>query len=307
MDHGIDNLSDLFVFVRVVDAGSFTAASTQLGVTKSAVSKQVARLERSLGAKLLHRTTRRLSPTEIGAAVYTRGARIAEEAAEMATMVDQLQTQPRGTLRIATSTAFGNLHFTKLMAGFTRAHPQIGVALVLSDRYVDMVEEGIDLAVRLTSKPPDNVVARRLAGIEYVLCASAAYLKEHGVPATPEALAQHACLTYALRGDPTAWRLSANGIACEVTVSSRFAVNSSESLRVAALEDLGIALLPTFAVRQDLADGRLVAVLPEFQAHGNFGEDIYAIYPSARFLAPKVRLLVDYLVGAFAGAAAWER
>jgi len=306
MEHIIDNLSDLFVFVRVVETKSFSATAQQSGTTKSAVSKQVTRLEKALGTKLLNRTTRHLSLTETGNAVYEHGVRIAEEAANLESAVDNLQNKPRGILRVTTSVAFGNMHLTKLAGEFIRLYPDIRVSLTLSDRYVDIVEEGFDVAIRLTSKPIDSFVARRLSDMNYVVCATPAYVKRHGQVRSVEDLSRHDCLLYAHRQNSESWSFTKNGESTSVKVTGKFTVNSSESLRTAVLDGLGIATLPTFAVGPDLKSGNLVRLLPDYQVNGLFGEHIYAIFIPSKFLSPKVRIFVDYLVSKFNNGAYWD-
>ena len=317
MDDLIDNLGDLFVYVKVVDLKSFSAAARALGSTKSAVSKQVRRLENALGTRLLNRTTRHLGLTETGQLVYLHGLRIGEETAALRSSVDGLQDKPRGTLRVATSVAFGNMHVTGLIGEFLAQYPEISVSLTLSDRYVDLVDEGIDVAIRLTSKPMDSVVARRLADINYVVCASPAYLLRNAAIATPFDLAAHACLVNGYAPDAP-WRFVRDGHPgqlgqpgqlseiIEVAVQGRLSVNSSESLRVAVLDGVGPALLPTYAVAADIKAGRLAVVLPEYRVEGSFGNSIYAIFLPSKFTAPKMRVFIDFLLAKFVAGAPWD-
>jgi DNA-binding transcriptional LysR family regulator len=294
-----DNLAELFVFVRVVELKSFSAAARASGSTKSTVSKQVRRLEQALGAKLLNRTTRHLDLTEAGQLAYQHGVRIVEETSALRSSVDGLQASPRGHLRVTTSVAFGNLHLTRLISQFLALYPDIGVTLTLSDRSVDVVEEGFDIAVRLTSTPIDSVVARRLASFEYVVCATPAYLRAHAAIDAPADLAAHNCIINGAARDTT-WRLVRDGAVTDVAVSGRLAVNGSESCRAAVLDGAGVGLLATFAIGDDLQAGRLEAVLPQYTPEGAFGNSIYAIFTPSRFVAPKMRVFVDFLVAAFA-------
>jgi DNA-binding transcriptional LysR family regulator len=299
-----ENFSDIFVFVKVVELKSFSEAARASGSTKSAVSKQVRRLEEALGAKLLNRTTRHLGLTEAGELTYQHGLRIVEETTALRSSVEGLQATPRGHLRVTTSVAFGNLHLSRLIGQFLAAYPDISVSLTLSDRYVDLVDEGFDIAIRLTSKPIESYVARRLAAIDYVVCATPAYLRSQAPISTLDDLRGHNCMVNGLTRDTT-WRFMRDGEANEVRVTGQFAVNSSESLRAAVLDGIGIGLLPTFAIAEDLRAGRVSAVLPEYTVEGTFGNSIHAIFLPSKFVAPKMRVFVDFLISKFADAGGW--
>jgi DNA-binding transcriptional LysR family regulator len=301
-------LSDLLVFVRVVELKSFSETARVTGLTKSAVSKQIKRLEDALGTRLLNRTTRHLGLTETGNAVYMHGVRIAEEAAALCSSVDDLQDKPRGRLRVTTSVAFGNMHLVRLINEFLAIYPDIRVSLVLSDRYVDVVDEGFDIAIRLTSKPIESFVARRLSSIKYVVCATPDYLRTHPPIIGVEDLASHNCfLNGSGHAQNVSWKFTKDGKEFSVKVDGRFTVNSSESMRIAVLGGGGVSLLPTFAVSDDLNAGRLCVVLPEFVVEGGFGNNIYAIFIPSKFLSPKVRVFVDYLVSKFEAGGDWDR
>lgn len=301
----MENLADIFVFVKVVELSSFSEAARATGSTKSSVSKQVRRLEEALGAKLLNRTTRHLGLTEVGERVYQHGLRLVEESTALRDAVEGMQAAPRGHLRVTTSVAFGNLHLSRAIAQFLASYPDISVALTLGDRCVDLVEEGFDIAVRLTDQPPASLVARRLAGIAYVACATPAYLASRPAIATIDDLQAHNCLVNGLTRDAV-WRFSRDGATREVRVTGRFAVNGSESLRAAVLDGIGIGLLPTFAIAEDLRAGRVGAVLPDYAAQGTFGSGIYAIFLPSKFVAPKMRVFVDFLLARFKDGGGWE-
>ncbi len=306
MDSLSDSFGDIFVFVKVVELKSFSAAALASGSTKSTVSKQVRRLEQTLGAKLLNRTTRTLALTESGALAYQHALRIIEEAGAMRAAVEGIQATPRGHLRVTTSVAFGNLHLSRLIGQFLALYPDISVALTLSDRYLDVVDEGFDIAIRLTSKPVESLVARRLASIDYVVCAAPSYLASHGPVVKPVDLGAHHCLT----GGPareTTWRFEKERDVTEVVVTGRFTVNSSESLRCGVLDGVGIAVLPTFAIADDIRAGRVTVVLPQYQVQGPFGNSVHAIYSPSKFVAPKMRVFVDFLIASFGdGASNWR-
>jgi DNA-binding transcriptional LysR family regulator len=298
-------LEELFVFVKVTDLKSFSAAALALGSTKSTVSKQVRRLEEVLGTRLLNRSTRSLGLTESGATVYRHGCRIIEETAALVDAVDGLQDRPHGHLRVTTSSAFGNLHLTRLLGGFLAQYPEIRLSLVLNDRYVNVVEEGFDVAVRLTSRPIDSFVARRLAGIDYAVCATPAYLAAHAAIRLPADLAGHDCILNPLAPGPD-WTFTRDGASTVVPVRGRLTVNSSESVRVAVLGGGGVGLLPLYAVAADVQAGRLQVLLPDYAVDGGFGNSVYAIFAPGKFLAPKIRVFIDYLVAAFDGSAPWS-
>ncbi|MFG6414027.1 LysR family transcriptional regulator [Roseateles sp. DC23W] len=309
-------LEDLHAFARVVDARGFSGAARLLGTTKSAVSKQVVRLEDQLGTRLLHRTTRSVSPTAEGRAVYERALRLLEDSRALDAELAGRRDEPSGVLRLSTSTAFGNLQFTALAAEFCTRHPQLQLVLGLNDRYVDLAEEGFDVVLRLTGKPSEGLVARRLATMRFVLCAAPAYLAAHGEPQAVTDIAAHRCLRFGHLQSPDRWRFRHAELG-EVAVETRGALrfesgltaNSSESLRVAALAGMGLAVLPTYAVGADLRAGRLRAVLPGWQPVGGLADadTLYAVYLPSRHPAPKVRALIDFLLEKLGDVPPWDR
>lgn len=309
-------LEDLQTFARVVDTRSFSGAARLLGATKSAVSKQVARLEDELGTRLLHRTTRSVSPTPEGQSVYERALRLLEEAQALDDELAGRHDQPRGVLRLSTSTAFGNLQFTALMSEFCSRYPQLQVVLGLNDRYVDLAEEGFDLVLRLIAQPGPGLVARRLATIRYVLCASPGYLAAMGRPGSVAELAQHRCLRFGYLQAQDRWRFRHAELGdAEVLTQgalrfeSGLMANSSESLRVAALAGMGLAVLPTYAIGPDLQAGRLEALLPGWQPWGGVADadTLYAVYLPSRQPAPKVRALIDFMLEKLGDLPPWDR
>lgn len=310
-------LEDLHSFVRIVETRSFSASARLMGSSKSALSKQISRLEAELGTRLLHRSTRSLSPTPEGQTVYERALRLLEDAQALDAELSDRREQPRGLLRLSTSTSFGNLQLTALLAGFCRQHPQLQVVLGLNDRYVDLAEEGFDVVLRLTGTPSPGLVARRLAPIHYRLCASPAYLAEAGRPEAVADLASHRCLRFGYLQAPERWRFrhgsSGQEDGVDVQGALRFesglTVNSSESLRVAALADLGIAVLPSYAVGADLREGRLVQLLPEWRPISGIAEadTLYAVYLPNRQPSTKVRALIDFLLDQLGELPPWDR
>jgi DNA-binding transcriptional LysR family regulator len=310
-------LEDLSTFTRVIEARSLSGAARRLGSTKSAVSKQVNRLEEQLGTRLLHRTTRSVSPTDDGRKVYERATRILEEAQTLEAEVAGGLAQPSGTLRLSTSTAFGNTQLTALMARFCAKYPQLHVVLGLNDRYVDLAEEGFDVVLRLTATPSPGLVARRLAPVRYRLCATPAHLAAHGYPATLQDLTRHPCLTFGYLHTPTQWRFrhihdgreETVDVATALQFESGLTANSSEALRVATLANMGLAILPTYAVGDDIRAGRLVSLLDDWLPVGRpaDADTLYAVYLPSRFPSPKVRALIDFLLDELGDVPPWDR
>jgi DNA-binding transcriptional LysR family regulator len=303
----MDKLSAMAVFAKVAEAKSFSAAAQRLGISKSAASKQVSNLERSLKARLLNRTTRRLSLTEVGAAFYEHCARMLAEAEAAELAVSRLYAEPRGVLRVTAPAAFGHLHIAPGIPDFLARYPDMSVQIVMNDRQVDLVEEGFDVAIRMTREQTPNVVARRLAPVRWAVCATPDYLREHGTPRTPVDLTGHNCLFYSFLEASSEWRFTAKAGESTVRVAGNFTVNNSEALREAVLKGIGIALLPTFTVGTDVREGRLQQVLREYRAHGTFGSDVYAVYLPTRYLSPKVRAFVDFFVERFGPEPYWDR
>lgn len=297
----LHHLNEMAVFARVVEARSFSAAARALRLSKSAVSKQVSRLEQALGVRLLHRSTRTLSLTDEGSAVFEHCARLvaAAEAAEMT--AGNLTTAPRGTLRISASVTFGTRHVAPAIPAFLARYPETRVELVLLDRFVDLADEGFDLVIRLTGRPPAGLVARRLLAIDFLVCASPAYLARRGTPRRPAELAAHNCLLYGHEGFGNVWRFRRSGPQIQVKVGGNYQVNSNEAVRAALLADMGLGLLPRLTVSDDLAAGTLQVVLPGWQPVAPFAA-AYAIYAPSRLPLPKLRAFLDHLVAHFASA-----
>jgi len=303
--NGPGRVADLEVFVAVIDCGSFTAAAEKLALSKSMVSKCVSRAEATLGARLLHRTTRRLRLTEAGSALYetSRAAFSAIEEAQVA--VSRLQGEPRGLLKISSSPAFGSMVLPRIVRCLTSEHARLTIELLLEDRHVDLVREGVDVALRITGDPPDSsMVYRRLGPNRQVVCASPAYLKARGLPKAPQDLAEHDCISHTQRATPATWHFtSASGAKTSVQIKPRVAVTSSLALRTCALEGLGLVEVNSYIVGADLASGRLVRVLEGFSPREL---SIYAVFPERRFLAPKVRVFIDAMAAAMTPEPYWD-
>jgi DNA-binding transcriptional LysR family regulator len=302
----MDKLAAMHAFRRVVERGSFRAAARDLGRSNAAVSKQIGDLEAELGATLITRTTRRLALTEVGRAYFERCGRILDDLAEAESSVASLQAAPRGLLRINAPMSFGLLHLSPALPTYMHRCPEVRLDLVMNDRAVDLVEEGFDVALRVrTSLPDSSLIARRLAPVQRVLCAAPAYLDQHGYPERPEDLVRHRCLIYSLSDSQSEWTLTSlpEGELLTVTVQPHLAANSSIALREALLAGIGIALVPTFVVGPELADGRLARVLPGLQVPPH---TMYALYPPSRYLSPKVRSFIDFLVERYGDDPYWD-
>ena len=295
----MQNLSGMAVFARVAEAKSFSEAARRLGLSKSAVSKQVAQLERSLQARLLNRTTRRLSLTEVGAAFYEHCARMLAEAEAAELAVSRLYAAPRGVLRVTSPAAFGHVQIAPGIPDLIARHPELEVQIVMNDRAVELAEEGFDVAIRVTDRLPPNVVARKLMTVRWLTCAAPGYLQQHGIPRVPQDLKSHNCLFYSFLESSIEWRFRSRQGAEKVRVAGNFTANNSEAIREAALKGLGVALLPTFLVTPDLEAGRLTQVLANYEIEGTVANDIYALYLPTRYVSPKVRAFVDFFVERF--------
>lgn len=303
----MDNLTRMAVFARVVEARSFSAAAAQLNTSKSAVSKQVARLEAELGARLLNRTTRQMSLTEVGAAFYEHCARMLAEAEAAENVVGRLRAAPRGRLRVSCPAAFGHLHVAPGIADFLSLYPDLQVDLTFAERQVDLTEERMDLVIQINRAPAPTVIARVLAPIRWVVCATREYLERAGEPQDPLELARHNCLSYTFDGGEDGWHLQGERGSHNVAVSGNFRVNNGEAIREAVLAHLGIALLPRFIVWRDLQAGALRPVLPAYEARGNFASDIHAVYLPTRYVAPKVQAFINFYRERIGTPPYWDR
>ena len=292
------------IFVQVVDNGSFSAAAERLGLSRAQVSKSVMQLEAHLDTRLLNRTTRRISLTDSGRIYYERSRAILDEVTEAEEYAREDNAEARGVLTVGAPTSFGLLHLQPLIPAFLEAHPQVQISLSLADRFLDVVAEGFDVALRIAELEDSSLVARRLAPCRRVLCAAPAYLQKHGTPRVPQDLAIHACLVYSNELRPDTWTLHGPVGAERVTVNGPVCADNGDILCAAAEAGLGVTLLPTFIVGEALRAGRLVTVLDDFCPPDL---TINAVYPSRRFLAAKVRSFVDFLAEAYAGEPAWDR
>jgi DNA-binding transcriptional LysR family regulator len=299
----MDPLDGIAAFARVVDSGSFSAAARRLNLSKSAISAHVQRLEERLGVRLLNRTTRRLSVTEAGAAYYRHCTRILAEAEAAEQAASALQREPRGTLRVSAPDSFGWMHVAPAVPAFLKRYPDLAVDIKLSAAYVNLVDEGLDLAIRIGVLEDSALVARKLAPSRQVLCAAPAYLEDRGMPRAPDDLANHNCLCADLLSWGAEWRLAGKRGEVRVPVSGSFRSNNAEMLRAAALDGVGIAALPTWAVAEQLRSGMLRRVLTAWEAPVS---TIYAVYPGNRLMSMKVRAFVDHLARCFGRTPYWD-
>lgn len=292
----MDKFEAMRTFVAVVDAGSFVGAAERLQSSKAVVSRLVAELEQHLGVRLLHRTTRKLSLTPEGDTFVGRCRSVLFELQEAEDDVGHRSVQARGLLRVNVPVSYGISHLSKLWAGFMHAHPEVELDVTLSDRLVDLVEEGYDLAVRIGKLETSTMVSRKLSSTRLRLCASAGYIQQHGKPTTPTELSHHRVLAYSLLSSGDVWTFSHRDDAAQqvsVRVAPVMRSNNGDTCRDAALGDQGIVLQPDFLVGEAILAGQLIELMPEWRG-GELG--IHAVYPSRRYLSAKVRLLVDYLV-----------
>ena len=289
----MDRLSEMEAFISVVDQGGFTDAAKKLGMSKSAVSKHVSALEARLGARLLNRTTRRVNPTEIGLAYYDRASVVLSGASEADEMVSSMQTAPRGALRISVPVSFGSSQGSGIVGEFLEQYPDVAVNMVLDDRFVELVAEGFDVAIRIGKLEDSSLKARKLTETRIAMVASPDYIARNGAPRSLEALSDHVLLHYSNLSTGNFWRLrSRTGEERHVRVGGRLTANNGESLVRAAESGLGIALVPTFILGTGLQEGRLVELDPQAELD-TLG--IYAVYPPGRFTQPKLRAFIDFL------------
>jgi len=295
---------EMSTFVRVVEAGSFTAAAERMDLVKSAVSRRITELEARLGVQLFHRTTRRLTLTDTGRGYYERCVRILGDMEEAEQEAAQAQAALHGRLRLAVPVTFGMRHLTPALMDFARLHPRVDVDIDFNDRRVDLIEDGFDLALRIGKLEDSSLVARRLAPINTVLCASPGWLAAHGTPATLEELTAHPVLAYTNVADAdllTCW--DADGVRQTVRLPVAMRANNGDFLLQAAIADHGVLHSPTFIAWQAIEQGALVPLLAQYAWPRSAA---YAVYPPTRFLPQRVRALIDFLAERFAGQPYWD-
>lgn len=293
----MDTLTGMDLFVRAVDTGSFSETARAMNLTPSAVSKQIARLEDRLGARLFNRTTRRLAPTEEGRAYYERCRQILADIEEAEAAVSQLNATPRGVLRVNMPIVFGRRHVVPAISDFLTRFPDVHLDVTMTDQFVDPIAEGVDMLIRVGELKDSSLIARKLASSRRVIIATPGYWERHGRPTLPADLAKHNCLTYAYLATGNDWRMTgADGVEHVVAVSGNLAANNGEALMAAALDGVGVALLPTWMCGPEMQCGELEEVLADYALPE---PSVHAIYPPGRHLSAKVRAFVDFLVERF--------
>ena len=290
-----DLLGSMKTYVAVIDGGSFAAAASRLDVSRAMVSKQVQKLEEHLGTRLMNRTTRRLSMTETGRAFYERSAQIVADVEEAEQIAGRMTRTPQGVLRVTIPLSYGQHRLAAILGAYTQAYPLVQLDIALSDRKVDLVEEGFDVAIRIGALPQSDLIARKLGAVHSIACAAPAYLARSGTPQAPADLSDHACLGYSLTGGGGDWRFESPAGPVVVPIAGPIKADNGDIIRLAALGGAGIAFQPGFIVDDDIAAGRLVRVLPGWQS-AELG--VYAVYPSRKHLSAKVRTFVDFLAAA---------
>ena len=288
------------MFVAVVENGGFSSAARTLGVSKSAVSKRINQLEKSLGVRLLHRTTRKLSLTEAGERYFAHAAQALAAASQAEDAVTELQGEPQGKLKISSPMSFGRLHVAPLIPQLLKRYPKLEIELAMDDRPIDLVAAGFDVAIRSGSGslPASALVARKLTPLRQVLCASPGYIDRFGLPTRPAELAEHNCVLFSLSSDANEWTLIGADEPEIVSVSGNYKVNNSEALLEAIREGIGIGRLPTFVAGPDLKTGRLVKL---FESHHIPDHTFYAVFPEREYLPAKVRAFLDFAIEYFGG------
>ena len=294
----MDRFLEMQTFNAVVEAGSFVKAADALNMSKAAVSRYVVELESRLGARLLHRTTRRLSLTDEGLLFHSRSKELLAELTQAEDEITSRRDAASGVLRINAPHTFGILHLAPLWGEFRALHPRVKLDVMLADRLVDLVEEGYDVAIRIATLDNSTLVSRKLATTRMVLCASPTYLERHGTPQHPAELAEHEIISYSYWSTKDEWRFDGPRGPVSVKTSPCIHTNSGDTCRAAALMHQGVILQPTFLVGQDLASGALVELMPEYRST-EFG--IYAVYPTRKQVSAKVRVLIEFLAAHFAG------
>jgi DNA-binding transcriptional LysR family regulator len=293
----MDRLDAMQMFLRIVETGSLSAVAREMGTTQPTISKQLTALEQHLNTRLLQRTTRKLSLTEAGALYYETCKRVVDEVRDAESTLSSLQNSLSGRLHVNTSIAFGEMFVTPLLLEFQSLHPGLSVHLSLEDRFIDLVAQGVDVAVRLGRLADPNVIARKLGSSQRVLVATPDYLEKHGRPQRPEDLVHHNCLLYTYLSTGNEWLFEGKGGQIPVRVSGNFESNNGHALREAVNASRGIAMTPDWLAYEGLRSGRIVSILDEFTPPPF---DISAVYPSNRMLTKKVRALIEFLQQEFA-------
>lgn len=299
----MDRFENMQAFVKVVETGSISAAADRLDIAKSVVSRRLKELETHLGVELFHRTTRRMNLTDTGRIFYQQSIRILDDVLEAEQAASQAHGVLKGGLKVALPSSFGLMHLGPAINDFVQLHPQIEFDLDFNDRHVDVMQEGFDLAIRIAALADSSLIARRIAPVRHVFCASPGYLAQYGTPQVPADLSRHRCLVYNLSQDYPYWTLTDPQQEHRVKIHPYLKASTGEFLRDAAVSGQGIVFLPTFILYREIERGALVLVLQTCQAKQL---DAYALYPQTRHLSRRVRVFVEFLIKRFAGTPYWD-
>jgi DNA-binding transcriptional LysR family regulator len=288
----VDKLTSMNVFVRVAKAGSFAGGARDLGISRAMATKHIMQLESNLGTRLFNRTTRSLSLTEVGSQYLERCQQVLGDVEEMEAAVTHLQTEPRGVLKISAPPVIGATHISRALAEFLKIHPDLTVDMILQGSPGDLIDEGIDLAIHLGALEDTSMVARKLASSSLVVCGSPEYLEQYGIPQTPEDLVRHSCLVNWAIPPRDKWQFKGETGYTVMNVSGRMQANAAHPIRIAAINGLGLVMLPTYIVGSDIEKGKLKLVLENYTLPPL---DIHAVYPHRKYLSAKVRSFMDFL------------
>ena len=299
----MDKLTGMKVFAAVSRLGSFSAAAEELKISRAMASKHVGDLEADLNARLLNRTTRKLSLTEVGQAYFDKIDTILAEIEEADHSVAELQTEPRGTIKIMSPPSFGSFHLARAISGYKDTYPGVKIELILTDGMPDLFEGGVDMAIQLGEIGDSNVIARKISSSRLVICGSPEYFRKHHPPGKPEDLGEHNCLKLIQSFPITDWRLKIDGKDNRVDVSGNLKSNMADSLRIAALNGCGLIQQPSYMVGLDIKSGRLIPVLEKYEPEKL---PIYAMYAHRKYLSTKVRTFLDYIQTYFQSPPYWD-
>jgi DNA-binding transcriptional LysR family regulator len=288
----MDKLTSMNVFVRVAKAGSFAACARELDISRAMATKHIMQLESDLGTRLFNRTTRSLSLTDVGVSYLERCQHVLSEIEEMEAAVTHLQTEPRGLLRISAPPVIGATHIARAIAEFLKIHPDLTVEMVLQSSPRDLVDEGIDLAICLGALDDSSLVARKMATSLLVVCGSPEYFARYGIPKTPDDLLNHSCLVNWAIAPKDRWRFKTETGYTAINVSGRMLANVADPIKIAAINGLGLVMLPVYMVGRDIEKGKLKVVLEDYLPPPL---DVYAVYPHRKYLSAKVKSFMDFL------------
>ena len=294
-------LNGIELFVKTIESGSFSAVGRQLRMAPSSISRQINGLEEELGVRLLQRSTRNINLTEAGQIYFERVSKILADLEEAKLAISQLQATPKGLLRVNVAIPFGERKIVPLIPEFLTLYTDLKIELILEDRTIDLIEERVDLSVRIGRLADSTLIARKLADNKFVVCGSQTYFQKNGVPTSPDDLIRHNCIVNKNMYQSNSWNFKKGNAVSTVSVTGNFQANTGGALFKAMLSDLGVAVLPTWYVGEEIEKGNLQMVLEDYQVSLPAMADsaIYALYPAGQYLPPKVRVFIDYLVEKF--------